>query len=147
MDFSVAKVEAMVRQRGNKSKGKYGFLSLGFGTAEKEKKRSSWLGLARLTRLSLRFRAGHEGRPYRRWIGGSVLLGCDGHWMDGCCKRLSLRLRAATRAAPTDDGLAAVYYWDVTVMVWMDGCCKRLSLRFRAATRAAPTGDDLMGTF
>jgi len=78
MDFSVAKVEAMVRQRGNKSKGKYGFLSLGFGTAEKEKKRSSWLGLARLTMLSLRFRC-----PYRRWIGGSVLLGCDGHGLDG----------------------------------------------------------------
>jgi hypothetical protein len=110
MDFSVAKVEAMVRQRGNKSKGKYGFLSLGFGTAEKEKKRSSWLGLARLTRLSLRF-------------------------------------RAATRAAPTGDGLAAVYYWDVTVMVWMDGCCKRLSLRLTAATRAAPTGDGLAAVY
>jgi len=63
MDFSVTKVEAMLRQWRNKSNGWHDFLSLGFDTAEKEKKRSSWLGLARLTRLSLRFRAATRTAP------------------------------------------------------------------------------------
>jgi len=53
----------MVRQVGYMGNGWHDFLSLGFGTAEKEKKRSSWLGLARLTRLSLRFRAATRAVP------------------------------------------------------------------------------------